>query len=349
MIIFKTKQYGLLGDRVRNAIKESGRKSSDFRNYIRERETEKMTSNRTLSNLNHQRISEGLRVNRELNKTLDMEEFVRKKLETATGDEKKLLNSLQNQLKEQRKGLDNLYKMRDKILESKLENYGARNNILEPIYTKNKYVLNSAIKEANIKKQVDAIRNTYEKVSKKYNQSSSQLRRNPNDEKLMKDIKEDFIKHGGKEEKFVIDDIDDNYFSPKELSIHLHKSSSPGIAAHENNHFKRQIEGVGIDNPGIMVRGFVLNPDNFWKKYNYVRNEELSANKRGFRDIFLNKNSGGRDWRSAAYTNKASNASYHSGLGLDIDKVGIQDLDYNMSPEALEKLKENAKKLGIKL
>jgi len=108
MIIYKTKQYGLLGDRVRNAIKESGRKSSDFRNYIREREPEKMTSNRTLSNLMHQRVSEGLRVSRELNKTLDMEEFVRKKLETATGDENKLLNSLQNHLKEQRKGLDEL-------------------------------------------------------------------------------------------------------------------------------------------------------------------------------------------------------------------------------------------------
>jgi hypothetical protein len=44
MILYKTKYYGLLGDRVRQVIKESGRESSKFREMMTERDGKKLNN-----------------------------------------------------------------------------------------------------------------------------------------------------------------------------------------------------------------------------------------------------------------------------------------------------------------
>jgi len=379
MIIYKTKYYGLLGDRVRQAIKESGRKSSDFRNYIRDREPEKITSFRTLSSLVDQRTKEKQafdkileeisregrekgsdirrriallddhlfdKVNPDDVNSAKKYEILAEKLDNL---KRKRLTGLKEKLQEKENKVNEARTKRLDVIDKTIDFYEKQRRSLEPVKKKYKFILNPAIDREldkewfnNVQKGIDKVGDD---VRNKYEKGLRKLRKNPNDKELIDSVKKDFIKSGGKEENFIQNEINENsYYNPKDKSLHV--GTNPGIASHENNHFKNDIDKISVDR----VNGFgvdLRSPEKFFDEYKYVTKEEGGANKRGFRDIFLNKNSGGRDWRSSAHVNKASNASYYSGLGLDIDKVGIQDLDYNMSPEALKKMRENAKKLGI--
>ena len=344
MIIYRTKYYGLLGDRVRQAIKESGRESSDFMKYLRDHRPERKTTPRTLNNLEKQWYAE----HEGFDKFRDENYDLPKEIEERMVKRRDELKNKEKQYIKQNRELNKLNK--DYFEEDAGLILKEANEDLKRV-GKNR-ALSAFGSEDEVKKYLK-----FEERMHKMN-----LRKNPNDKKLMNDIKEDFIKNGGKAENFHndVNDFDSSSISvkdkeispkfaewlgiPKEDSIHV--GNNPGIASHEVNHYKNKVNNRDIDDTDDVL---LNTPRKFWGKYDYVTKEESGANKRGFRDIFLNKHSGGRDWRSTAHANHVSNRNYHLFLGQDINKVGMQDLDYGMSPEALRKLKENAKKLGIDL
>ena len=96
-------------------------------------------------------------------------------------------------------------------------------------------------------------------------------------------------------------------------------------------------------------RFYLQNPESTlnWKRY--VEEEEGAASRAGFVNTFLNKKTGGADWRNAHNGFRGSMGSYNAVSSIDIDKHGLLNQDYNMKPRVLERFKENAKKLGIDL
>jgi len=323
MILYKTKYYGLLGDRVRKAIAESGRKHGETYDFVRRAKLNKYgetpTHFRTLRTVDEI-------TNKKLEKIYDnmykdIEKYPEKYVEIGNEVGKKA-----NAIRTERNNLINKYK--DNLTSNKLKD----TLILE--------------KERILDNQDKRI----EELNKKHPTKSP--RKNPNDELLMEDIKDDFYKRGGKEFKVIKDEeggMNRSYYNRegKEISTVPH----PSVASHENNHFKNDINNETVNNPypfgGIV--GFDSSPKDVHSFLKYLNEEESKANRKGFRDIFLNKHSGGRDWRATHYNNMNSNKSHFDNAGIDLDKVGMQDLDYNMSPEALKKMRENAKKLGIDL
>jgi len=179
------------------------------------------------------------------------------------------------------------------------------------------------------------------------------LRRNPNDESIIEDIRKEFLGKGGKSFEVLNGERRMGKGSSYSKKTNSMKTIPiPAIAAHENNHFKHDLLGEGIDALSYNLattKNMIRSPKKVFEKLKYVRDEEGRANKGAFRDMFLNSKTGGRDWRTTHHVTKRSNNTYNANLGIDIQKSGLQDLDYGMSPEVLSKLKENAKKLGIDL
>ena len=373
MIIYKTKYYGLLGDRVRQAIKESGRKSSEDREWIRrvwkEKHGEVPTSQRVAdiaykdyenrigniwgnemtkfqTKLDKLYEEKGKRVDEEVKKWCDE---MLKKDPSFNRFDKKYYNDYTRLT-------DNLNEKYDKEVSSKIDELGKRfnNSVAEkrkPIDEK-KNKLESMPKSSSNKlsntKQLEEnwFNSELEKNLKNVQETAIKgikLRKNPNDKKLMKSFEAEFKNNGGKEIEYIDSPLDSCY---NLVTNCLNTSKNPSIAFHELNHMKHQKNGTYVDKPFGFTPEYGTAGDILALR-KYLDQEEGRANKHMFRDIFLNKKSGGRDWRAAHDTSRLSNGAYQSMLVVNINKQGIQDLDYNMSPEALKKMRENAKKLGI--
>ena len=389
MILCKTKYYGLLGDRVRQAIKESGRESSKFREMMRGREGKKLTSDRTLDNFAREmgrdlpkiealeREQEALRTSRKLDKEYYLTRSrLRKQRNNKIREEaEKNGGSISQQRKDEIRAeydkkldINKIYEPDDKLTE-KLKNiknrYGSKQAKLEDLLNENDKILESRNGKYFFNNNKGLISKEYNKIIQnerqnlidKHNQTyqsilddnnkNAKIRKNPNDSKIIEDVKKDFLESGGKEENWhsVPNNMESRGGGLDNGEMFVEVGSNPAIAAHEVNHAKHFKNGNLVRKESINV----LNQRNIHNRNKYTHEEEGEANKAGFRKVFLSKHSGGRDWRTAARVTNMSNRSYHAALGIDINKSGMQDLGYNMSPEALKKLKENAKNLGIDL
>jgi hypothetical protein len=376
MILYKTKYYGLLGDRVRQAIAESGRKSSEERKFIRDIWNKQHgvtpTSQRTLDIFKRdieKRSGRGINSLNITKKSIDTEldklerDFESGKIPYEKYNER--LQSLYEDLANQENSVFNRINKpttSNKDLE-RLEKYKReakrteeQNQFLIPPKYNNKYPTEKEIKEAeeqfkreNLEELNKNFKEKNKKIWEKFHKLGNNLRTNPNDAELVNDIKNDFYKNGGKNFKVREKGYKDSYYDGETGTVET--APNPGIASHENNHLKNELsERGGIDlTEEINDVNLFESPDFVHDIAEYVNVEEGRANKGGFRDIFLSRKSKGRNWRNTHRVNRNSNGTYQSTLGIDIDKSGMQDLDYGMSPEALKKMRENAKKLGIDL
>jgi hypothetical protein len=336
MIIYKTKYYGLLGDRVRQAIKESGRKSSEDRDWIRKVWKEKygeIPTSQRVANIAYK----------------DYENREQKVFDKYYDDYKKQLNDIYEKYGEDAyTKIDELdTKLEDLVTKGKKSIYEKRRKLDKSLADSNKLSNTEDLEKkwfnSELMKNLKNMQNTVRKGLKikfKGKEESLKIRKNPNDEKLMKSFETEFKNNGGKEFKYT-DKPEESQYDPNTNSIQT--SKNPGLAFHELNHMKHWKNNTHVDQPLFEFD----TADNVLSLRKYLDQEEGRANKQMFKDIFLNRKSGGRDWRAAHEASRVSNGNYQSLLGVNINKQGMQDLDYNMSPEALKKMRENAKKLGI--
>ena len=142
-----------------------------------------------------------------------------------------------------------------------------------------------------------------------------------------------------------MDSPGNNFYLPNSGEVHL-GSTDPATAIHEVRHRDRAEDlKIGLRN---RPKEFHY-PKGVQDRLEYVREEEGDAFKTSFRKMFLNKHSGGRDWRSAHVNGLRSLGTYYAPFGQDINKTGFVDLSYNVPKELMEKIRENAKKKGIDL
>lgn len=376
-----------MGDRVRQAIKESGRKSSEDREWIRKiwREThgEVPTSQRVadIAQKDYENRAQKVWENERAKFRIKEDKLYEEKREKVDEEIKRwcdeMLKKDPNFNKYDDKYYDDYQKLRDSLdekynkkISSKMDELN--NKFHDLVNEKNKLIdekiskLNSMpITESNKlsntrdleKKWFDSeLEKNLENVQKEVNKGLKlkpneegkvkiKIRKNPNDEKLMKSFETEFKKNGGKDLEYT-NSPEDSQYRPNKNSIQT--SKTPGIAFHELNHMKHWKNNTHVDKPFWFSPKYDTAEDVFSLR-RYFDQEEGRANKQMFRDIFLNRKSGGRDWRAAHEVSRISNGGYQSSLGININKHGMQDLDYGMSPEALKKLRENAKKLGIDL
>ena len=384
MIIYKTKYYGLLGDRVRQAIKESGRKSSEDREWIRRAWREvhgEVPTSRRVADIaydDYNNRSRKVWENERAKFRVKEDELYKEKREKVDEEIKKWCDEMLKKdpnfnryddkyYDDYRKLQDSLYEKYNEKISSKMDELNNKFNDLVdekqklidekisklnsmPISESNKLSntrklekewFNSELEKniENVQKEVD------EGLRLKHKGERVKIRKNPNDEKLMKSFETEFKKNGGKDLEYT-NSSEDSHYNPNKNSIQT--SKNPSIAFHELNHLKHWTNNTRVDKPYVFSPRYKTAEDVLSLR-RYFDKEEGGANKHMFRDIFLNRKSGGRDWRAAHETSRSSNGSYQSSLGVNINKQGMQDLDYNMSPEALKKIRENAKKLGIDL
>ena len=346
MILYKTKYYGLLGDRVRKAIAESGREYKPG-NHAWQRELkrnvlgETPTSHGTLGNL----FDLEFRPMRDWR--LEIRNYI--KNHTSGLSEKELDQEVEYFMKEYYKSdWDKFMKSTKQYINQK--NLRAISPLTDQLYPRELAdVYNLAIKSNKIDLHNSTVR-LRNKCNEVALESGKRVRKNPNDKILIQDIKDELEKiapganfetnYSKSTAKMGGEDREDR-------GIYLNKPA-PGLGYHELQHY---LDWVNGKLNGKWEPEFKLTyPAGVWDSLRKEADwDEARANKLGFRKLFLNKHSGGRDWRSMNHSSHASNKSYYGSLGIDIDKIGMQDLDYNMSPEALKKMRENAKKLGIDL
>jgi arsenate reductase-like glutaredoxin family protein len=339
MILYKTKYYGLLGDRVRKAIAESGRKSSEERQWIREAVKnaygETPTSSRTIGNL----------FEREFFPLYDdikrYKDYLRDKGYSPSEIDYILKHGKASTF------VDRLNKLNDTINDQ--FNIRKQSSKTDKLFRSEKNEINNWLIEDS---KINLHNNLINKMipGEEAEKSYKKLRKNPNDEILTKDIEKD-LKNISPTAV-----LDTNAKSGRCQKVGegqgIHSPGKrPGILYHELQHYEDFFKnGVGLfgraDEPKLLLQ----TPNDVWYTLRTKKDlKEGRANKLGFRKLFLNKHSGGRDWRAMNHDIKDSNSGHYGWLGIDVDKIGMQDLDYNMSPEALKKMKENAKKLGIDL
>lgn len=188
---------------------------------------------------------------------------------------------------------------------------------------------------------MDSLNDRIGEYSKKYKDRTP--RKTKNSDKIFKDIENDYNKRTGKH--FVMDSPGNNFYEPRTGEVHL-DSTDPASAIHEVRHRDRAEDlKIGLSN---RPKEFHY-PKGVQDRLEYVREEEGDAFKTSFRKTFLNKHSGGRDWRSAHVNGLRSLGTYYAPFGQDINKTGFVDLSYNVPKELMEKIRENAKKKGIDL
>lgn len=346
MILYKTKYYGLLSDRVRQAIKESGREYKPG-NYAWQRELKRAvlgetpSSHRTLGNL----------FDLEFRPIRDWRLEIRNYIKNHTSglSEKELDQEVEYFMKEYYKSDWDKF---EKSLNQFTKQKGIResSNLTDELFPHELAEVHEFAKKnrrIDLHNQMVLKNNKHAEIAAK---EDKQIRKNPNDEVLIQDIKNELekIAPGANFKTDYHKSTAKMGGSDREDSgIYLNKPS-PSLGYHELQHYEDWVNGKlnGKWQPDFKL----TYPEGVLDQLrNEVDWDEGRANKLGFRKLFLNRHSGGRDWRSNYHASHSSNKSYYNSLGIDIDKIGIQDLDYNMSPEALKRMKENAKKLGIDL
>jgi len=400
MILYRTKLFGLLSDRVFKAIQESGKITGkkldrlEARQLMREVDKKSETSFRTIENLWKEGEINKDRLDKKINSlnsrqyelgkdadTADKEllDYVRKhdhKIDRTDpefielnnkakelGD--KLLNN--KEYKELESQISDLERKRDAARdyfnnkmdlqsERDLERFKRYNDyqyrvqdrkeIKKPSTSEINSSWNDYIDGLNESERpnafTDSINDRIGEYYKKY-KGRTTPRKTKNSDKIFKDIENDYNKRTGKH--FVMDSPGNNFYSPNSGEVHL-GSTDPATAIHEVRHRDRAEDlKIGLSN---RPKEFHY-PKGVQDRLEYVREEEGDAFKTSFRKMFLNKHSGGRDWRSAHVNGLKSLGTYYAPFGQDINKTGFVDLSYNVPKELMEKIRENAKKKGIDL
>lgn len=384
MIIYRTKNFGLLSDRVYKAIQGSKidpRKlekmeiNALFRQGKRTALTSKRTkenvkkeyellSNRIDSNIDKQRqsieskkdelekvhkkaVEDYIERQTKLNPTYDeyKDPYLRKLKERFDKIEDRQRDYDFDRYKKFRNSSydvqDNLTNRRDEILDQ-LKDEWFKNKKLskDEIFDTKRNFERSGIQ--NFLGSNDSIRKFWEKQGK----NTSKLK---NTKKIYEDIKENAT--------FPIVEESEKgkaYYSLKDRKVHLSEDSQdPYTAYHELEHARRHNtwgKPMSVEKP--LDGGYALyldHPESMlnWKRY--VEEEEGAASRAGFVKSFLNRKTGGADWRNAHRGFRDSMGSYNAAMSVDIDKHGLLNQDYNMYPRVLERFKGNAKKLGIDL
>lgn len=392
MILYRTKNFGLLSDRVYKAIQES---------KLDPRKLEKMEINTLFRHGKHIPLT-----SKKTKKLLSFEE----KLENDR------LDDLVKKAKERKR--DNYFDI-EKEQEKSLNNYISYQKKLNPSY---KYYEDPEYKK--LEEKFEKIRNQQEKFDRnKYNEINDRvfdtkfdlqvkyddLRRKVKDEwfnnkpqfdigdieewnyitdnthfksglsnsveSALNSIKKATIKPTKNSDKIynsikskqvpgtIIENdtsrnIGSSYYNPVDKKVHLEPGSekNPYTVNHELEHFERDLFGLGIDRSTTGNGSWHLRtPGSVLNAKDYIEREEGSASRGGFIKTFLNKNSGGRDWKHAHLGFNDSMDSYYATLLMDKNKTGLLNQEYNFGNTpysrnvVMKRFRENAKKLGIDL
>jgi len=384
MILYKTKYYGLLSDRVYKAIKESKLDPSKIEKMetnalFRQGKHMPLTSKRTKENLKKEYELLDERIGNETDKAYDkiylkkdeLDRIHKKAIEDYIKQQTKLnpnyrdykdpyLDKLKDRFyKIEKKQKDYDFKRFDELNSNNREvqdrlndKYYEITDKLEDEWFKNKKLSEDEIYDAKLNLKRSDVQNligagnSLDNFWKKQGKDNSKLK---NTKEIYENIKENA--------RFPIVEESEKgkaYYSFNDRKVHLSEENrNPYTAYHELEHARRHntwgkpesverpVDGgyaLYLDHPESMLN---------WKRY--VEEEEGAASRAGFVNTFLNKKTGGADWRNAHHGFRGSMGSYNATMSVDIDKHGLLNQDYNMKPRVLERFKENAKKLGIDL
>lgn len=383
MILYKTKYFGFLSDRVYKAIKESKLDPSKIEKMetnalFRQGKRMPLTSKRTKENIEKEYELLKQRISDEKDKQFDsimdkynrltdhhkkiIDDYVKQQTKLNPAYKKyndRYLDELEERFskirnKQNRYDLDRWNKADSKSWELRDELDDKRDKILEQLkdeWFKNKKLSNNdEIRDAKygfersfvpiLFGSDDALLNFWEKQGK----NTSKLK---NTKKIYENIKENATTP-------IVEESEKGkgFYSFNDKKVHLsEEKQNPYTTYHELEHARRHALKKSVKSPEDFggYRFYLANPESTldWKRY--VEEEEGAASRAGFVNTFKNRETGGADWRNAHRGFRGSMGSYNSVAGIDIDKHGILNQDYNMPPRVLEKFKENARKAGIDL